>query len=93
LHNAFAAKTSRLGIRFERAGFCVWDDGDGLALPVRAALDWGGTTHPDAAGLGLTVALRAARAHGFELDLQREGSLTECWLRVPPRSLSAQVTK
>jgi signal transduction histidine kinase len=93
LDNAFAAKTRRLGVRVGSAGFCVWDDGGGLPLPLAAAVDWGGTTRTNAAGLGLAVAMRAARAHGFELDLRRENDLTECWLRIPQRPRTPQVIK
>jgi signal transduction histidine kinase len=91
--NALAAKATRAGIRFqagEAAGFCVWDDGQGLELSTPRALAWGVTTRPFAAGLGLTVALRAARAHGFDLQLRRVPPRTEAWILIPPRELAGQ---
>jgi len=93
LDNALEAKHQRAGIRFElgaRPGFCVWDDGPGLALSPEAALAWGVSSRPFAAGLGLTVALRAARAHGFDFELRRAPPHTEAWLLVPAHALHAQ---
>lgn len=87
--NALEAKATRAGVRFQAgpvAGFCVWDDGPGFALAVERALAWGVTTRPRAAGLGLTVALRAARAHGFDLELRRAGERTEAWVLIPARA-------
>lgn len=87
--NALEAKATRAGVRFQAgpaAGFCVWDDGPGFSLDVQRALAWGVTTRPQAAGLGLTVALRAARAHGFDLELRRAGELTEAWVLIPARA-------
>jgi len=92
LDNALEARKARAGVRFEAGnapGFCVWDDGDGLTLASEAAFTWGVTTRPFAAGLGLTLALRAARAHGFELELRRAPPLTEAWIAIP----AAQVTR
>ncbi|HEX2873336.1 MAG TPA: hypothetical protein VHP33_18890 [Polyangiaceae bacterium] len=89
--NALEARQAQAGVRFEQGatpGFCVWDDGAGFELGVEAALAWGTTTRPAAAGLGLTVALRAARAHGFNLELRRAPPYTEAWLLVPARELS-----
>jgi signal transduction histidine kinase len=91
--NALAARATRAGVRFEQGatpGFCVWDDGAGFALGVQAALAWGATTRPSAAGLGLTLALRAARAHGFDLELRRAAPYTEAWLRLPVSALAAR---
>jgi signal transduction histidine kinase len=88
--NALEARTAQAGVRFEQGatpGFCVWDDGAGFELSVDAALAWGATTRPSAAGLGLTLALRAARAHGFNLELRRAPPHTEAWLLVPVREL------
>jgi signal transduction histidine kinase len=88
LDNALEARSARAGIRFEAGagrGFCVWDDGPGPALGGNAALVWGATTREGAAGLGLTLALRAARAHGFDLQLRRAAQLTEAWLSLPTR--------
>jgi signal transduction histidine kinase len=96
LDNALEAKHTRAGIRFELGqtpGFCVWDDGAGLTLSTETALGWGVTTRPFAAGLGLTLALRAARAHGFDLELRRIPPRTEAWLLVPARALTAQAVK
>jgi signal transduction histidine kinase len=83
LDNALAAKASRAGLRFVTgpgSGFCVWDDGPGLALPPLEAQRWGVSTRAGACGLGLVVAQRAARAHGFWLELRRERELTEAWI-------------
>lgn len=93
--NALAARASQAGVRFEQGatpGFCVWDDGPGFELGADAALAWGATTRPAAAGLGLTVALRAARAHGYNLELRRASPHTEAWLWVPARELQARVS-
>jgi signal transduction histidine kinase len=88
--NALEAKAARAGVRFgtgDAAGFCVWDDGPGFELGSERSLHWGVTTRPSAAGLGLTLALRAARAHGFRLELRRMVSFTEAWLLLPSREL------
>lgn len=93
--NALAAKATRAGIRFQAGdtpGFCVWDDGAGLTLSPETALAWGVTTRPFAAGLGLTLALRAARAHGFDLELRRVHPHTEAWIFIPAQQLTRQVT-
>jgi signal transduction histidine kinase len=95
IDNALAARTARAGVRFEQGqtpGFCVWDDGAGFELSAEAALAWGATTRPLAAGLGLTLALRAARAHGFNLELRRVPPHTEAWLLLPARELTPPVT-
>ena len=94
IKNAVEARKAHAGVRFEQGatpGFCVWDDGAGFEVPVAAALAWGVTTRPSAAGLGLTVALRAARAHGFNLELKRVPPYTEAWLLLPARELSQPV--
>lgn len=94
IDNAIEAKATRAGVRFEAGdapGFCVWDDGGGLTLSIETALAWGVTTRPFAAGLGLTLALRAARAHGFNLELRRVPPRTEAWILIPPRELAPQV--
>jgi signal transduction histidine kinase len=94
IDNALEARSARAGVRFvvdEGAasglvtGFCVWDDGPGLELPPAQAMAWGATTRPGAAGLGLTLALRAARAHGFRLELRRDLSQTHAWITIPAR--------
>jgi signal transduction histidine kinase len=90
IDNALAAKGVRAGVRFASAGqsgFCVWDDGAGFAEDPASALGWGTTTKAGAAGLGLTLALRAARAHGFKLEITRAASLTELWLLIPAREI------
>jgi signal transduction histidine kinase len=90
IDNALAARVARAGVRFElgaRPGFCVWDDGAGFTLGVEAALAWGATTRSSAAGMGLTIALRAARAHGFDLELRRVPPYTEAWLLLSPSAL------
>jgi signal transduction histidine kinase len=91
LENAKAARAQRCGIRFsvakDRCGFCVWDDGAGFALEVERALAWAVSTKPGAAGMGLTLVLRVARAHGFALELDRSAGRTEAWLLIPARAL------
>jgi signal transduction histidine kinase len=92
--NALEAKATRAGIRFEAGsapGFCVWDDGPGFTLSVESALAWGVTTRPFAAGLGLTLALRAVRAHAFELALRRTNERTEAWVSMPAHALTSLV--
>jgi signal transduction histidine kinase len=92
IDNALEARCSRAGVRFQagaQTGLCVWDDGPGLELEPALAMAWGVTTRQGAAGLGLTLALRAARAHGFSLELRRNVPLTEAWLWVPERALSS----
>jgi signal transduction histidine kinase len=94
IDNAIEAKATRAGVRFDAGdapGFCVWDDGNGLTLSAESALAWGVTTRAFAAGLGLTVALRAARAHGFDLKLRRVPPRTEAWISMPAQELTRQV--
>jgi len=94
IDNALEARTERAGVRFrlgDTPGFCVWDDGPGFEIAAERALAWGVTTRPAAAGLGLTLALRMARAHGFNLELRRAPPLTEAWLLIPARELAATV--
>lgn len=96
LDNASAAKATRAGLRFAAAGksgFCVWDDGAGFGASGATALGWGVTTKPGAAGLGLTLALRAARAHGYNLEISRHGSLTEVWMLIPAREIETEPSK
>jgi signal transduction histidine kinase len=96
LDNASSAKSTRAGLRFAAAGksgFCVWDDGAGFALDSAMALGWGVTTKPGAAGLGLTLALRAARAHGYDLEISRRGSLTEVWMLIPAREIETEPSR
>lgn len=91
IDNALEARGARAGVRFRAdapAGFCIWDDGPGLELPPARAFEWGLTTRSGAAGVGLTLALRAARVHGFGLELRREASRTEAWLTLPQSALS-----
>jgi signal transduction histidine kinase len=81
--NALEARAAYAGVRFragEAPGFCVWDDGPGFEIATEKLFGWGLTTRPGAAGLGLTLALRLARAHGFRLELRRVAPLTEAWL-------------
>jgi signal transduction histidine kinase len=96
IDNAQAAKAKEVGLRFssaEPAGFCVWDDGPGFALDFPSALAWGATSKPGAAGIGLTLALRVARAHGFRLEHTRAGSQTQLWLLIPARELRGDPSK
>ncbi len=91
LQNALEARRSRAGVRVvlgERAGFCVWDDGLGFTLAFEQALTWGVSTRAGGAGLGLSLALRAARAHGLSLECRAESGRTEVWLMIPHRELS-----
>ncbi len=89
MDNALHARTARAGVRFTRgeaaSGFCVWDDGQGFPQGPVDSLRWGESSREGALGLGLSVALRAARAHGFELKIQRRDALTEVWLSIPAR--------
>jgi signal transduction histidine kinase len=92
LDNALEARQERAGLRFEageRPGFCVWDDGPGFALSPSAAMRFGQSTRDGAAGLGLTLALRAARAHGYRLELGRTDVHTEARLVFVPDGGSA----
>lgn len=94
--NALEVRRERAGVRFvvgQRSGFCVWDDGPGFTLEFQQALAWGESTKSRAAGLGLTLTFRAARAHGFELELRREAERTEVWLLIPARELRPEVAK
>lgn len=93
IDNAVEARAARAGVRFEHGpvpGFCVWDDGDGFSLDTQRAQAWGVTTRNGAAGLGLTMALRVARAHGFNLELRRVPPHTEAWLLIAAADLSAE---
>jgi signal transduction histidine kinase len=95
IDNALEARATRAGVRFrtgEGGGLCVWDDGPGFELDAARAMSWGVSTRPLAAGLGLTLALRAARAHGFSLELRREPPLTEAWLLIPGQALRSGPT-
>lgn len=83
LDNALEARRSLAGVRYvagANAGFCVWDDGPGFELDTAEALAWGISTKPQAAGLGLTLVLRVARAHGYRLEVLRRAERTEVWL-------------
>lgn len=93
IDNALEARVERAGVRFEASdgpGFCVWDDGPGFELSTNAAPHFGVTTRQGAPGLGLAIAARTARAHGFSLQLGRVASHTEAWLRVPVGQLQAR---
>lgn len=95
IDNALEARAARAGVRFQHGsapGFCVWDDGAGFSLDTPSAQAWGVTTRPGAAGLGLTLALRVARAHGFSLELRRVPPFTEAWLLIPVAELSPEPT-
>lgn len=96
IDNALAAKSASAGVRFavgDKPGFCVWDDGAGFTLEPARALAWGVTRKAGAAGLGLTLALRAARAHGFNLEFVRQGTHTEAWLLIPAREIETAPAK
>jgi signal transduction histidine kinase len=83
LDNALEARRRRVGVRYvagASAGFCVWDDGAGFELDAAEAMGWGIGTKPQAAGLGLTLVLRVARAHGYRLEVSRRAERTEVWL-------------
>ncbi|MDF3068671.1 MAG: Sensor protein of zinc sigma-54-dependent two-component system [Polyangiaceae bacterium] len=84
LDNALEARSHRAGARWEQGEepcLCVWDDGDGFALEPGQAARFGVTTRAEAAGLGLTLAVRAVRAHGFRLEFSRTEGRTEARLR------------
>lgn len=87
IDNALDARRRLAGVRYvlgEHGGFCVWDDGPGFELDADAALGWGTSSKPDAAGMGLTLVLRVARAHGYRLEVTRRNELTEVWLLARP---------
>jgi signal transduction histidine kinase len=95
IDNAVEARATRAGVRYQHGaapGFCVWDDGDGFSLTTPSARAWGVTTRPGAAGLGLTLAMRVARAHGFNLELRRVPPHTEAWLLLPVVESSREPT-
>lgn len=90
IDNALEAKATRAGVTVtsgESVSVCVWDDGPGFEQGAHAALRWGVSTRPGALGLGLTLALRSARAHGFSLEHEREPGRTLATLRVPARDV------
>jgi signal transduction histidine kinase len=93
IDNALEARRARAGVHVtvgDGVTFLVWDDGDGFATSSgtpEQALRWGYSTRPGALGLGLTLALRAARSHGFTLAFEREGSRTLAKLVVPARDV------
>lgn len=86
LDNALEARRRLAGVRYVpgvSSGFCVWDDGAGFELGTAEAVGWGISTKPQAAGLGLTLVLRVARAHGYRLEVLRRAERTEVWLLEP----------
>lgn len=96
IDNALEAKTQRAGVRVRadrNLAFCVWDDGPGFEHGVKQALHWGASTRAGALGLGLTLALRSARAHGFSLELAREQERTLATLLVPARDVLSERDK
>ncbi len=83
LDNALEARKQRAGVRWEATeppALCVWDDGAGFALEPGQAARFGASTRAGAAGLGLTLALRVARGHGFRLDFVHNQGRTEARL-------------
>jgi signal transduction histidine kinase len=96
IDNALRARAERAGVRFvcgERTGFCVWDDGPGFGPEAERLLGWGATSKPGAAGMGLTVALRVARAHGFRLEVARQAAETQVWLVIVARDRLGEPSK
>lgn len=95
IDNALEARHERAGVRVTLGSsviFCVWDDGAGFGAgssTPEQALRWGYSTRPGALGLGLTLALRAARSHGFALAFEREDEKTLAKLTVPARDVLA----
>lgn len=88
--NALDARRDHAGVRLvlgDGAGIVIWDDGPGFIEPFEHALGWGISTRPGRSGLGLTLALRAARAHGLTLECRRRAEQTEVWLMIPRRQL------
>jgi signal transduction histidine kinase len=86
IDNALEARRTLAGVRYVAgisSGFCVWDDGAGFELDTAEAVGWGVSTKPQAAGLGLTLVLRVARAHGYRLEVLRHAERTEVWLLQP----------
>lgn len=76
--NALAARgaAGRAGIAWRRGEkgpeLCVWDTGPGFSTAPRFAV----SDEPGRAGLGLTVARRTVRAHGWKLEIEREADTT-----------------
>jgi signal transduction histidine kinase len=96
MQNALEARRLSAGVRFssgDELGYCVWDDGPGFAIDFQQALAWGVSNKSGRLGLGLTLAWRIARAHGFSLEHRQKSGLTEVWLLIPPRELQAVVAK
>lgn len=97
IDNALEAKATRAGVTVSAddhgARFCVWDDGSGFEPGIERALSWGATTRPGAVGLGLTLALRSARAHGFSLEFERDDAQTRALLLVPARDVQTAHAK
>jgi signal transduction histidine kinase len=96
IDNALEAKSERAGVRVNAGrsvAFCVWDDGPGFEAGVQRALHWGVSTRAGALGLGLTLALRSARAHGFSLEFSREQERTLATLLVPARDVLGERDK
>jgi len=97
IDNAVEARRERAGVRWEEGAesscLCVWDDGEGFAMEPGLAARFGATTRAEAAGLGLTLAVRAARAHGFRLEFSRAEGRTEARLWFVTSSRAEQITK
>ncbi|HVY32715.1 MAG TPA: ATP-binding protein [Polyangiaceae bacterium] len=93
IDNALEAKQTHAGVHVtcgDGVTFRVWDDGSGFDAGAGApeqALRWGHSTRPGALGLGLTLALRAARSHGFTLAFEREDARTVAKLSIPARDV------
>ncbi|RYZ10252.1 MAG: hypothetical protein EOO73_01355 [Myxococcales bacterium] len=96
IDNALEARLQHAGVRWvggEEPCLCVWDDGPGFDGDPGRAARFGVTTREGAAGLGLGLAHRAARAHGFRLELARAGGLTEARLWIVAPSGGGRSTK
>lgn len=96
IDNALEAKRRQAGVRVtigRSISFCVWDDGPGFEHGAQEALHWGASNRPGALGLGLTLALRSARAHGFSLELGREQERTHATLLIPARDVLTERDK
>lgn len=79
IDNALTARAQRAGVFVTCAPtltFGVWDDGPGFEQGVERAARWGFTTRAGALGLGLTLASRAARVHGLQLEFERSDGRT-----------------
>lgn len=78
-----AGESGAAGIEWTGASLVVWDTGPGLRESPAFAV----TNDPERAGLGLTVARRTVRAHGWKLELERRADRTSAAILVRPEDI------